>query len=629
MKRLHVYLYTLTSLLLALWIQCGTERSSPRFSSDEAEMLMKSYFAALKSGDVSEIRNHWSSTSLDRPGFETMHLWVGATMYITQWAEFLEDSHMTYRIRRVRAEDDYYVIEFDWVPEEGTTEPSRPASHEMRYYVIREDGNWLLGNPIDVLTRGWKEHEAEHLVFYCPPEIDIAEHLDEVNFVDSQCGMMLDAMDHRLEDKIEYYKVDSPHQCGELVCFPPANGYAPIQLTNDTSVPPWFEVVVSTSFENAHEVMHVLASKAKIPYVNAAFCEGLAVAMGGTTFQSPDMALAKTKTLMRSPEYVPMARLLTMPDADFFRANYITYQEAGACVRFLTDTFGTAKLRLFYERVVATDDVDEAALDVYGCPIETLETMMHEYLDALEALDAGTTIPPGSRLIFLTEDPAGDDRGDGDYTYPSDDRFCEGTFDLREFGVLRDSSRVYFRLGLTKLIEPVSYIDGGERFLPGGVIAIKKGDQPERRLIQSCDGIQFEEGDGFDTKVAVGFGVCITDSRGKVVSTTGDISDQILKIGKRAMEFSLPISTIGEPDSTWSYFVGIGLMSDRAMDFFGGPVPVVMESSRLISGGNDRHGNPAFIDVLLPPDVDQRRLLSAYDAASRQLVIVPMVGPGL
>ncbi len=629
MKRFHVYLYALTSLLLVLWLQCGTERSLPRFGSDEAEMFMKSYVAALRSGDVSEIRSHWSRSSLHRPGFETMHLWVGATIYITEWAGFLEDSHMTYKIRQVRDEDDYHVIEFDWVPEAGLSGMSRAAPHEMRYYVVWEDGNWLLDNPIDVLTRGWNEYEGEHLVFYCPPGIDIAEHLDEVDFVDAQCGKMLDILDLRLEEQIEYYKVDSPHQCGELVCFPPANGYAPIQLTNDTSVPPWFEIVVSTSFENAHEVIHVLASKAKIPYVSAAFCEALAVACGGTTFQSPDMALAKTKTLVGSPAYVPMARLLTMPEADFFRANYITYQEAGAFLRYLIDAFGIAKVRLFYERIVATNDVDRAAREVYGCPIDTLETMLHVYLDALEVLDVGTTIPAESRLIFLMKDPARDDRGDGDYTYPSDDRFCEGAFDLREFAVLRDSSRVYFRLSFTRLIEPVSYTNDGERFLPGGVIAVKKGDQAERRLIRSCDGIQFEEGDGFDTKVAVGFGVCITDSRGKVVSTTGDISEQILKMGKSAMEFSLPISTIGELDSTWSYFVGTGLMSDRAMDFFGGPVPVVMESRALIGGGNARHGNPAFIDVLLPPNVDQSRLLSAYDAPSRRLALVPMVGPGL
>jgi hypothetical protein len=629
MKRSHFYLCALIVPSLILWLVCGTERVSSGFDLDRAEMFMESYVAALKSGDASTIRNHWSRNSLDRPGFETMHLWVGATLHITQWAEFLEDSRMTYRIRQVRSEDDYHVIEFDWVTEVSTSEPLRSASHEMRYYVIREEGNWLLGNPIDVVTRGWNEYQGEHLVVCYPAEIDIGKHLAEINLVDTQCGKMLDALDLRLEGKIEYYKADSPHQCGELVCFPPANGYAAIQLTNDPDIARWFDLVVSTSFDNSHEVMHVLASKADMPYVSAALCEGLAVACGGTTFQAPDLALAKTKTLLGRPAYVPLASLLTMPDADFLRASYITYQEAGAFVRFLIDTFGIAKVRQFYNEIVATDDVSGASWKIYGCPIDTLETMLHAYLEAVEVPDVGTTIPAESQLIFLMRDPAGDDRGDGDYTYPSDDRFCEGAFDLREFAVLRDSNRVYFRLNLTRLIEPVSYTRGGERFLPGGVIAIKKGDEAERHMTKSCHGIQFEEGDGFDIKVAVGFGICITDSFGKVVSTTGDISEQMLNIASSSMEFSVPISTIGEPDDTWSYFVGIGLMSDRAMDFFGGPVPAVMESGTVIGGGNARHGNPAFIDVLLPPNVDQARLLSAYDAASDRLAVVPMVRPGL
>jgi hypothetical protein len=629
MKHPRTCLCALIVPSLVLWLACGPERSSSGFNRDRAEVFMESYVAALRSGDLSEIRSHWSRDSLERPGFETMHLWVGATIHITQWAEFLEDSRMTYSIRQVRSEDGYHVIEFDWVPEANAREPSQSASHGMRYYVIPEDGDWLLTNPIDVLTRGWNQHEGEHLVVYCPAEIDIAKHLAEIDFVDTQCGKMLDALDLSLERKIEYYKVASPHQCGELVCFPPANGYAAIQLTNDATIPQWFDLVVSTSFDNAHEVMHVLASKAKIPYVSAAFCEGLAVAYGGTTLQTPDLALTKTKTLVGTPAYVPLASLLTMPDADFLRASYVTYQEAGAFVRFLIDTFGIAKVRRLYDEIVATDDVSGAARGICGCAIDTLETMLHAYLEAVEVLDVDTTIPDESQLVFVMADPAGDDRGDGDYTYPSDDRFCEGAFDLREFAVLRDSDRVYFRLGLASLIEPVGYTSGGERFMPGAVIAMKRGDEAEGHLTRSCHGIEFEEAGGFDLKVAVGFGVCIADSFGKVVSTTGDISERILKKDSSSMEFSVPIATIGEPDGTWSYFVGIGLMSDRAMDFFGGPVPVVMESSTLIGGGNARHGNPAFIDVLLPPNVDQTRLLSAYDAVSGRLASVPMVRPGL
>jgi hypothetical protein len=589
---------------------------------------MDSYVAALRSGDHARIRQHWWSTSLDRDGFETMHLWVGATIHITQWAEFLEDSHMRYEIQRVTCEDSYCVIDFDWIPGGSASEAAQPSSHEMHYYMIREDGRWVLGNPIDVLSRDWNQHETEHLVFYYPAEIDIAEHLDELHLVDAQCARMLEALDLRIEKKIEYYKAESPRECGKLVSFPPANGYAAIQLTNDPDIPSWFDLVVSTRFDNAHEIMHVLTAKAGIPYVNAALSEGFAVAFGGTTFQAPELALKKTKSLIGDQAYIPLASLLAMPDPDFLRASYITYQEAGAFIRFLIETFGIAEVRHFCDEIVATDDMKGAARKTYGSTLEEIESMWHAYLEDVALPDVGTSVPTESEVVFSMTDPLGDDRGDGDYVYPTDDRFQKGVFDLREFTVLRDSSRVYFRLGLASLIEPVSYTSGGERFVPGGVIAIKKGDATERRLARSCHGVKFAPGDGFDTKIGVGFGVCLTDNFGKVISTTGDISDRLLNVGEKTVEFSLPISAIGEPNRSWSYFVGTGLMSDRAMDFFGGPIPVVKANPRLISGGNAHHGNPAFIDMLLPEDIDQSRLLGEYDAESGQLAVVPMIQAG-
>jgi hypothetical protein len=584
---------------------------------------MKSYFSALRTGDADAIRSHWSQASLDRPGFEIMHLWIGGTIHISEWSGFLEDAQLTYSLRGVRRGNGYHVIEFEWVPGAGAS-GTTAASHEMRYYVLREDGRWVLGNPVDVLTQGWTRHEADHLVVFCPPEIDIAEHLVEIGALDVRCGELLDMMDLELDRKIEYYKVGSPHQCGEIVCFPPANGYAVIQLTNDTGAPRWFEIALSTSFNNAHEVMHVLASKARMPYVNAAFCEGLAVACGGTTFQTPDMALVKTKSVMGTSAYVPITSLMTMPDAEFLRASYITYQEAGAFVRFLIDEFGIDRVRRFYDETVALGDSNEAALLVFGHSLDNLETMLHDYLEDIELLAVGTAIPDGAREVFVMEDPAGDDLGDGDYTYPTDGRFRRGSFDLREFAVLKDTNRVYFRLRLGMLIAPVVGVTG-ERFMPGCVIAMKRGDDGQQHLTRTCHGVGFEGGEGFDVKVAAGFGVCVTDSLGKLVSTSGDISQSILKMDSSAIEFSLPISIVGDPDEAWSYFVGVGLVTDRAMDFFGGPVPVLMRGGPLIGGGNFQYGNPAFIDVLLPPDVDQAGLLSAYDPPSHRLAMVPLI----
>jgi hypothetical protein len=624
MKR--ILLTILTLAVAGTSLHCGD--ASPGLTIEDAREFMASYLEALSSGGLDEIRGFWSQESLSRDGFETMHLWVGATIHISGWAGFFEDSGLTYTIKGVRREDGYHVIDGLWVAQDEAPEAPDAAGHETHHYIVREGRRWVLGNPIDVLTRHWDSREADHLIFYYAPGVDIEDYLDILDLVDRRCGDMLNALELKLETKIEFYKVDTPRECGRLMSFPPANGYAAIQMTNDPEVPAWFDVVVSTSFNNPHEVMHVLAAKAGIPYVSAAFCEGFAVAFGGTTFQDPELAPIKTRSLIDTPAYVDLVSLLTMPDSDFLRASHITYQEAGAFFRFLIDRFGMAKARQFCNEMVMIDDVNGAAQAVYGCTIDEIEAIWHADLFDLDIPDIGSAIPADAEIVFAMTDPAGDDLGDGDYAYPADEAFVAGCFDLREFVVLSDLAHVYFRIKLENVIMPVTNAHRGERFAPGVLIAVMRDDLAVPHREHTCHGIQFEEDQGFDLKIAAGFGVCTADHFGKVGFTTGDLSDMILKAGYNTIEFSLPIEMIGKPDASWSYFVGMGLMSDRAMDFFGGPVPVLKSSRMLISGGNFDHGNPAFIDILLPGNLSQQSLLGDYDPDSRRLATIPMIASG-
>jgi hypothetical protein len=580
---------------------------------------MRSYVAALRSGDVEEIRRHWSRESLARDGFETMHLWVGGTIHINQWSDFLHDSGVDYEIKGVRSENGYDVIDFEWVDQ---------TRHEMHYYIIRESDKWVLGNPVDVLTREWDRYETGHLVFRYPAHVDINLHMDEIERMDFECGKMLDALEIELEKPIEFFKVASPEECGRLVCFPPANGYAVVRKSDRPNDPPWFNVAVSTSFNNPHEVMHVLTAIAGIPYVNAAFCEGYAVAFGGTTFQSPGFARVQTRNFIGNPAFIGLESLLKMGDTDFLQASYITYQEAGSFVRFAIDRFGITRLRQVCDDLVEGMELGDALEESYGLSISALEDLWKAYLLEAGVLDIGTSAAGGSETVFSMTDPPGDDTGDGDYAYPGDGRFASGAFDLREVEVSRDSARVYFRVKLEKGIDPVTYDFTEERFAPGVVIAIKRGETGPRRLQRICHEVEFEQGSGYDLKLSAGFGVSMSDSFGKVFYATGDLSGEILKEDENTLEFSLPVAAIGEPRGDWRYFVGTGLVSDRTMNFFGGPLPVHEEHPVLIGGGNFDHGNPAFIDILLPVETNQEDVLGAYDAARGVRAIVPMFGPG-
>jgi carbohydrate-binding DOMON domain-containing protein len=219
-------------------------------------------------------------------------------------------------------------------------------------------------------------------------------------------------------------------------------------------------------------------------------------------------------------------------------------------------------------------------------------------------------------------DPENDDDGDGDYKYPSNENYIEGSFDLTKFEVFKDKVSVYFRIGLQKLIKPVSNRPGGAKFIPMVVIAINKGDANDRQLYKYTN--EVELADGYDIKINVGFGINISNNLGKIFMSTSDFYDEMANLKSNTLTFSLPIEIIGKPEDKWRYFVGIGFTNEPTFNF-SGLIPVFKNVPGLISGGNYDHSNPAFIDILLPENIDQSGMLSDYDSEKGKLAIIKMV----
>jgi hypothetical protein len=384
-------------------------------------------------------------------------------------------------------------------------------------------------------------------------------------------------------------------------------------------------LVTSTSFFHPHEVMHVLQVLAGIPGINAAFSEGFAVAFGGGPVFSPALALAETRHLMHGPEFIPLRQLLAMSDTEFIRQNYITYLEAGAFVRFLIDRFGIDSLKQLANATGSPAELPSTIARVCGLALEEMEIGWKDYLAALALPAVEHSIPDQAIEVFSMTDPRGDDVGDGDYSYPNE-RFASGTFDLTEFEVLKDSARAYFRLTFRELQRPVTYGSNTERFVPGVAIAINRGPPGGRHLQQHAHGVRFQAGSGYDVKLSVGTAVSVSDSRGRVHFTSGQVWHDMADTRARTISFSLPIAFLGAPTDEWEYFVGVGLATDRTMNFlYGGPTPVYQEHPVYISGGNNPDGrNPTFIDILLPEDIDQTAVLRDYDSVTP--AVVRMVG---
>jgi hypothetical protein len=545
-------------------------------------------------------------------------------MYVSEWPSLLEA--VTFEITDIDRADHYAAVDIEWVPTGKSGDDPRAERRPMRYYVVLERGRWVLADPIDVLTEGWASHESDCFLFHYPQELARDGYLDDIALMDRECARAAETLGIDVGSKIDFYVASTPGECGALINQLPAHGYAATTGPYRMEGPGGLPLVVSTSFYHPHEVMHVLQVLAGIPGINAAVSEGFAVALGGGPAFSPQLALTATRHLMHGPDYMPLRQLLEMSDAEFYRRNYVTYLEAGAFVRFLLDRYGVESFRQLLGATGSAEELPSTVAREYGLALEELEIEWSGYLQAARLVPAVEySIAEHAIEIFSMTDPRGDDVGDGDYAYPND-RFAPGAFDLTRFEVLKDSARAYFRLTFRELGRPVTYGSSTERFVPGVVVAINTGTLGVLHLQRQAHGVRFPAGSGYDVKLNVGTALSVSDNRGIVRFTTGQVWEEMADTVAATLSFSLPIAYLGEPTDEWEYFVGVGVATDRSMNFlYGGPVPVYRDHPVYISGGDNSGGrNPAFIDILLSEDIDQTAVLSGYDSVS--VAVVPMVG---
>lgn len=489
----------------------------------------------------------------------------------------------------------------------------------MPFYLINENDKWLLINPIDVLTKNWNRYETDNIVFFYSNEINIDEHLHEVELLDKKYESMCKTMGFSFKDRIEYYKASSPEECGRLLTQPPFNGLAAVTYEDSIS---WFQIAVSTTFYNPHEVMHVISLSSGIPSSIPVFSEGLAVAYGGTSFQTAEYAHNYSKNILENTNYIPLKKLLTMESSEFLRLSYVTYQESGSFIRYLIDVHGLEKLKKFISNFNESGDLDAQSVKVYNVSLDELEDNWKKYLKNIYVPGIGFSIPRKAELVVSMNDPENDDVGDGDYKYPANEKYLNGCFDLTKFEIFQEIDSVYFRIELQKVIEPVSNRPGGTEFIPTLVIAINKGGENERQLYKYTNSIELS--DGYDLKINVGFGINISNNLGKIFISTSDLYNKMANLGSNTLTFSLPIELIGEPEDDWKYFVGVGLADEPTFNF-SGLIPVFKNISGLISGGNYNYSNPAYIDILLPEKIDQSKMLSNYDSLERKLALIKMI----
>jgi carbohydrate-binding DOMON domain-containing protein len=247
---------------------------------------------------------------------------------------------------------------------------------------------------------------------------------------------------------------------------------------------------------------------------------------------------------------------------------------------------------------------------------------------------------------FSLDDPRKDDRGPGEYIYPSGSFYTPGIFDLRRFEMRREGKDLVFELTFdSPLIPPTDlrnrsatpielnngvYVENIDIYLnhkPGGATQTIPGRN-----------VRFEERDGWDSCVVITpqpylVRSLLEDFRpgGRVIVPVG------VRSRGRVVTARIPVEDIGEPDISWGVQVLITgalwennfevvdrLMDEDVPNAFTMPVTTVPETEAF-GGGELTRFHPYVIDLLAPEGRSQGSILRSWDAKARRRAAVPMI----
>jgi len=244
------------------------------------------------------------------------------------------------------------------------------------------------------------------------------------------------------------------------------------------------------------------------------------------------------------------------------------------------------------------------------------------------------------QIVFMMDDPVGDDNGPGTYVYPTNPVFDQGVFDLVGFEVTYSNGKVFFKTYFKNL--------GGNPWNgPNGfslqyihIYVLTKGNYPNRRDTIGLN-VLVNPGWHFALLLSGGWNpgplpegeystIYYYDYRRIVQSDSFKVyaNQSENAVIAEVDQFLLPdIDHIGE----WGYAVMIASYDGYSPD--GTRVrPVNVTPANWTFGGADalavqNNVAPRVIDVLAPTKDDQYSMLGSYNASGRRLAIVNIVFP--
>jgi carbohydrate-binding DOMON domain-containing protein len=248
---------------------------------------------------------------------------------------------------------------------------------------------------------------------------------------------------------------------------------------------------------------------------------------------------------------------------------------------------------------------------------------------------------------FKLSDPTGDDKGPGNYTYPTDAVYKPGSFDITDFEVVPGANQTEFRITVRARIEDPwdSPAWGGNGFsvqmafihidtdhkkgsgvqdgLPGTNVRFAEDEAWDRVIIISPQGA---------TRVNSEIGLKASQWKDKII-----VPKVTRAQGKTLIAVVDNAQLGGPPQTTWGYQVLMqsnegfpdkkDLLTRKVNEF---------EGQHRFGGGSDYDNDPHVMDILVPPDGDpakkQYEILSKWKKDTKEpkpedLAVVPMVYP--
>jgi len=563
----------------------------------------------LQQGSEDEARKFWNRDETER--YRT---------YDWQWTYLtfrrLDPRHLNYRIITAEEREDYVVLEVEWYYREGK---GGRLQKDVRYF-IEEDGRVVGANAILIYTRDWLQKESEHFVYHYKNEKDEPANplLDRMDQLYERIVEFLQ-VDYR--DKIDYYKCDSSMEVGQL--FEMEASLARSQMTCG--------VVASIKRFVPHEIVHIISyrilpqnEKRLLPeYLN----EGLAYYLGGASFFSPELLLSWAKKKLEVDEVILLDTLIRDPWI------YGTNEGAGlisSFVKFLIDTEGILKFKQLFMIGEIYEEQKGTLKEIYGKSTDQLQGEWKRFVLALPLPEVKIVERLHGKEVFHISDPSGDDKGDGDYTYPKNKKALPGIFDLTDFGLSLDDELVYFQLQFANLNHAEISSDEAFNGTFAAIAIDSKENSGNTQLFFGNGNFEFLKNDGYEFAIEVSnAGILIYDQDWVWHLLFQKAFSQQSHIRWNEISFAIPRKIIGIPDSSWKIQVLTGGQKGghKNTAYGVGRFMRVGEQSIQDQGGGGRNTDfdPDVYDILTPKGIDQVKILSNYDVAEKKKAIIPMI----